>query len=131
LPAEAGCSPASVTGGGPTTVATATITITTTGPHLTQRFERGSYYLAGWLTSDGFALAGVFFIGCPRKRRRVMPLLVIVLAFLTMIPACGGGGGSSVRHQQDPGTPLGIYPITISATGGGLTQSSQFQLVVQ
>jgi hypothetical protein len=128
LPAEASCSPASVTGSGPTTIATATITVTTTGPHLTQRFERGPYYLAGWLTSGGFALAGVFVIGSPRRRLSAMPLLLIVLAILMMIPACGGG--SSVHHQQDPGTPLGTYPITISATGGGVTQLSQFQLVV-
>ncbi len=130
LPAEASCSPASVTGSGPTTIATATITITTTAPHLTQRFEQGSYYLAHWLTGGGFTLAGVFLIGSPRKRRRAIPMLLIVLAFLVMIPACGGGG-SSVHHQQDPGTPLGTYPITIGATGAGVTQSSQFQLVVQ
>jgi hypothetical protein len=130
LPAEASCSLASVPGSGPTTIATATITITTTAPHLTQRFEQGPYYLAHWLASGGFALAGVFLIGSPRRRRSTIPLLLIVLAFLVMIPACGGGG-SSVHHQQDPGTPLGTYPITISATGGGLTQSSQFQLVVQ
>jgi len=60
-----------------------------------------------------------------------MPLLLIVVAILMMIPACGGGGGgSSVHHQQDPGTPLGTYPITISATGAGVTQLSQFQLLV-
>ena len=132
LPAEATCSPASVAGSGPNTITTATITVTTTGPHLTQRFERGPYYLAGWLTSGGFALAGVFVIGSPRRRRSAMPLLLIVLTSLMMIPACGGGGGSgsSVHHPQDRGTPLGTYPITISATGGGVTQSSQFQLVV-
>jgi hypothetical protein len=56
--------------------------------------------------------------------------LLIVLALLVMIPACGGGG-SSVHHQQDPGTPLGTYPITVNATGAGVTQFSQFQLVVQ
>jgi hypothetical protein len=130
LPAEATCSPASVTGSGPTTVATATITISTTAPHLTQRFEHGPYYLAQWIASGGFALAGVFLIGSPKRRRSALPLLLVVLTFMVMIPACGGGG-SSVHHQQDPGTPLGTYPITISATGGGLTQSSQFLLVVQ
>jgi hypothetical protein len=131
LPAEATCSPASVTGSGPTTMATATITVTTTGPHLTRRFERGPYYLAHWLTGGGFIFAGVFLVGSPRRRRSAMPLLLIVLAILMMIPACGGGGGgSSVHHQQDPGTPLGTYPITISATGAGVTQLSQFQLLV-
>ncbi len=129
LPAEASCSPASVMGSGPTTIATATITITTTAPHLTQRFEQGPYYLAGWLPSCGFALAGVFLIGCPRTRRRAIPLLLILLALLVMIPACGGGS-SSVHHQQDPGTPLGTYPITVNATGAGVTQFSRFQLVV-
>jgi hypothetical protein len=129
LPVEAACSPASVTGSGPTTIAMATITVTTTGPHLTQRFGHGTYYLAGWLTSGGFTLAGVFLIGSPRKRRRATPLLLIILALLLMIPACGGGS-SSVHHQQDPGTPLGSYPITVSATGGGISQSVQFTLTV-
>jgi pro-kumamolisin-like protein len=129
LPAEAACSPASVTGGGPTTIATATITVTTTGPHLTQRFDQGPYYLARWLTTSGFALAGVFLIGSPRKRRRAIRLLLIsaVLAFVVMLPACGG---NSSKHQQDPGTPLGTYPIIVNATGGGVSQSVQFTLTV-
>jgi hypothetical protein len=129
LPAEAACSPASVTSGGPTSVATATITVTTTGPHLTQRFDQGPYYLARWLTTSRFALAGVFLIGSPRKRRRAIRLLLIsfLLAFVVILPACGGG---SSKHQQDPGTPLGTYPIIVNATAGGVSQSVQFTLTV-
>jgi subtilase family serine protease len=130
LPAEAACNPASVTGSGPATVATATITVTTTGPHLTQRFDQGPYYLAGWLTTSGFALAGIFLVGSPRRRRRatLLLLLSVALASMVMLPACGGG--SSQKHQQDPGTPLGTYPIIVSATAGGVSQSVQFTLTV-
>jgi hypothetical protein len=55
--------------------------------------------------------------------------LLITFSFMMMIPGCGGG--SSSHHQQDPGTAPGTYIVNVSATGGGLTQTSQVQVVVQ
>ena len=126
LPAESTCvfSPATVTGNGQTTV-----TVTTTGPHITRLLDQRPYYLARWLTGSGFALAGIFVLGSPRRRRHGLPLLLITLALLLIIPACGGGGGS--HHQQDPGTPAGNYVVSVTATGGSIVQTSSFELVVQ
>jgi hypothetical protein len=84
--------------------------------------------LARWLTGGGFALAGIFILGSPRRRRNSLPLLLITLALLVMIPACGGGGS---HHQQDPGTPAGTYNVIVSATGGAILQTNAFTLSVQ
>jgi hypothetical protein len=113
-----------VTGNGQTVV-----TVLTTAPHVTQLFDQHPYYLARVLTGSGFALGGVFILGSSRRRRYSLPLLLITFSFMMMIPGCGGG--SSSHHQQDPGTAPGTYIVNVSATGGGLTQTSQVQVVVQ
>jgi hypothetical protein len=126
LPAESTCTfgPTSITGSGQILV-----TVSTTAPHLTQLLDQRPYYLARWLTGGGFALAGIFVLGSPRRRCHSLPLLLITLALLVMIPACGGGGGS--HHQQDPGTPAGTYNVRVSAAGGAILQSNAFTLSVQ
>jgi hypothetical protein len=126
LPAESTCTfgPTSITGSGQILV-----TVSTTAPHITQLLDQRPYYLARWLTGGGFALAGIFVLGSPRRRRHRLPLLLITLALLLMIPACGGGGGS--HHQQDPGTPAGTYNVTVAAAGGAILQSNSFTLSVQ
>jgi hypothetical protein len=125
-PAESTCTfgPTSITGSGQILV-----TVSTTAPHITQLLDQRPYYLARWLTGGGFALAGIFVLGSPRRRRHSLPLLLITLALLVMIPACGGGGGS--HHQQDPGTPAGTYNVRVSATGGAILQTTSFTLSVQ
>jgi pro-kumamolisin-like protein/Big-like domain-containing protein len=130
LPTEASCTPLSLTGGGPNTMVSGTITVTTTAPHTTEHFTQRRYYVAQVLTGSGFALAGVFFLAWPKGRRHGLSLTLIVLALLVTLPACGGGSSHPVVHQQDPGTPLGTYAITVSATAGSVTQSTSFTLVV-
>jgi hypothetical protein len=47
--------------------------------------------------------------------------------------ASGGGSGSSATTGQTHpggGTPLGTYPVTITATAGGLSQTAQLTLIV-
>ena len=127
LPAESTCTfgPPSITGSGQIMV-----TVSTTAPHITQLLDQRPYYLARWLSGGGFALASIFVLGSPRRRRHNLPLLLITLALLVMIPACGGGGGGS-QHQQDPGTPAGTYNVRVSATGGAILQTTSFTLSVQ
>jgi hypothetical protein len=124
LPPESACTfgPTSITGSGRILV-----TVSTTAPHITRLLEQRPYYLAGWLTGGGFALAGIFVLGSPRRRRHNLPLLLITLALLVMTPACGGGS----HHQQDPGTPAGTYNVSVSATGGTILQTTSFTLSVQ
>jgi hypothetical protein len=126
LPAESTCTfgPNTITGSGQILV-----TVSTTAPHITQLLDQHPYYLASCLTGGGFALAGIFVVGSPRRRPHNLPLLLITLALLVMIPACGGGGGS--HHQQDPGTPVGTYNVRVSAAGGAILQTNSFTLSVQ
>ncbi len=126
LPAESTCTfgPKTITGSGQILV-----TVSTTAPHMTQLLDQRPYYFARWLTGGGFALAGIFVLGSPHRRRHNLPLLLITLALLVMIPACGGGGGS--HHQQDPGTPAGTYNVRVSAAGGAILQANSFTLSVQ
>jgi hypothetical protein len=86
------------------------------------------------LAEGGFALAGVFFFGLPKRRRAAISSLMILLALLIVVPACGGGSGGSsnkVTTTQDPGTPTGSYNVTVTATNGSNVQSTGFSLVVQ
>lgn len=128
LPPESTCAfrPTSITASGQIMV-----TVSTTAPHTTQLLDQRPYYLARWLSGGGFALAGIFVLGSPRRRRHNLPLLLIILALLVMIPACGGGGGGGSHHQQDPGTPAGTYNVMVSVTGGAILQTNSFTLSVQ
>src|SRR6266853_4384996 len=124
LPAESTCTfgPTSLTASGQVLV-----TVSTTAPHITQLLDQRPYYLARWLSGGGFALAGIFVLGSPRRRRHSLPLLLITLTLLVMIPACGGGS----HHQQDPGTPAGTYNVRVSAAGGAILTTNSFALSVQ
>ncbi|HEY6765957.1 MAG TPA: protease pro-enzyme activation domain-containing protein [Candidatus Sulfotelmatobacter sp.] len=134
LPAEASCvfSPASVVATGTATTTPVNITITTTAAHTTSNFHQSPYYFAQWLATSGFALAGVFLVGLPRRRRGAI-LSGFILLLLLLIPGCGGGSSSSNRvvHQQDPGTPSGTYNVAVTVSSGSTTQSNGFTLSVQ
>jgi subtilase family serine protease len=124
LPFESHCSfnPASVTGSGTTTV-----TIATTPP------SAAALNGFGWFTTSLGGALGVFLLGVPSKWRRwsTLPSLT-VLALLVMGLGCGGGGSSGGGGgNHDPGTPLGTYSVTVTATSGVLTHSTSFTLTVQ
>jgi subtilase family serine protease len=127
LPAEATCSAASATGQGPTTVVNANIIVSTMGPHtvMLRGNEPRVYYAV--LLGGGLPF-GIFFVGASRRRRWSILALMMLLALLVAVPACGGGGSS---HHQDPGTPIGTYTVTVTATAGSLSQQGSFTLVVQ
>lgn len=127
LPAEATCSSASVTGLGPTTVVNANITIRTTGPHTVRLQSNQNTYYYAVLLSTGLPF-GIFFVPGARRRRCVVALMFV--AMVITVPACGGGGGGSKSHQ-DPGTPAGTYTVSVTATGGAITQQGSFTLVLQ
>jgi hypothetical protein len=127
LPAEATCSAASATGQGPTTVVNTNIIVSTMGPHtvMLRGNEPRVYYAV--LLGGGLPF-GIFFVGASRRRRWSILALMMLLALLVAVPACGGGGSS---HHQDPGTPIGTYTVTVTATAGSLSQQGSFTLVVQ
>ena len=131
LPVEATCSSTPLTAQGPTTVASATLTIQTAAAHTTVLRSNARPYYAVFL-GGGLPLIGIFMIAVPKRRRTTLLLGMMLLGLVTVFPACGGGGGGShAAHQQDPGTPAGSYVVTVTATAGSLTQQGSFALVIK
>lgn len=128
LPSEAACNSTPAKGSGPNTLVTTTITVTTTGPHLTMLLpNQRPYYFAA--LASGLPLAGIFLIAAPRRRFSSALIGLTLLALLVTLPACGGGGS---HHQTDPGTPAGTYNVSVTATAGTNTQNEgTFTLTVQ
>jgi len=72
----------------------------------------------GWAGS-GAVLALLLFLGVPARRRswRSMLGLLLVMAVLGTLSACGGSIGSSSSGSGDQGTAAGTYIFTVTATG--------------
>jgi len=94
----------------------------------------------------GFAVLPAFFSFFRRSRRgcrhesihhplRRILLCLCAAALVAGIASCagsGGGGSSGSTGQTHPGggTPLGTYPVTVTATAGGLSHTAQLTLIV-
>jgi Pro-kumamolisin, activation domain/Bacterial Ig-like domain (group 3) len=129
LPTGAACTSAAVTGDGPTTLATASINVTTTAATTAQSSRRSSYLVA---MLGGLPLAGIFLLAAPKRRRWSTLLGLMMLAMLMMVPACGGGGNKGGGGGGSPGTPTGTYTVTVTGTAGSLSQTiGSFTLTVQ
>lgn len=73
----------------------------------------------GWTgAGGGVVLAFLVFLGIPARRRswRSMLGMVLALAALGSLAACGGGGGGG-QKITDPGTAAGTYTFTVTGTG--------------
>jgi subtilase family serine protease len=113
-------SPTTVTLSSSATSQTATATITTTAatsalayPKLPGK-SKGIFGAAG-----GALLAFVVFLGIPARRRgwRSMLGILVLLAALGSLSACGGGSSSSNNNTGTTGTTAGSYTFTVTATG--------------
>jgi subtilase family serine protease len=82
-----------------------------------------------WFAATGGLFAAVLLGGVSPRRRWLAVLgLFVAVAILTGV-ACGGGGGSTVQKSQ--GTPAGTYTITVTATSGSTTHTTNVSLTVQ
>jgi hypothetical protein len=118
LPSDATCSfsPVTVTPPG-TTSTTLTVTASTASAAFDRkgraRFPEAVLALAlcclGWKT---------------RRRLRILPVLAVSVAGLSMVSACGSGGASSGAPQPVTST------VTVTATAGSLQKSTTFSLTV-
>jgi len=88
----------------------------------------------------GLALAGLCVLLLPVARRRDLRGLLMVIAAaagMSVMTGCGGGsagmvGGSpSCAAQGSSGTTSGGYVVTVTGTGGGITQSTSFTVTVR
>lgn len=74
----------------------------------------------GWTGAGGGAvLALLILFGIPGKRRRWQSMLGVLLALAALgsLAACGGGGGGGGQKITDPGTAAGTYVFTVTGTG--------------
>jgi hypothetical protein len=116
--------PTSVTLSGTTTNQTATLTIKTTAASRDRHDAPLSPLFGG-----GAVMAGVFLFGIPAVRRRWnVVLALIMVAFLMAAMGCGGskssgGGGGG-------GTPAGNYTVTVTATSGSTTHTTNISVTV-
>lgn len=67
--------------------------------------------------------------GRRRGRRAFAWALLLASAIGLVIAGCGGGGGGGTVGGAAI-TPSGTYPVAITASGGGVTRTSTFTLVV-
>jgi hypothetical protein len=85
----------------------------------------------------GAVLAIVLFFGLPSRRRRWMPMLVLLwLAAAAGTIGCGGGGsgGTGQTNPPTPATTAGSYTFTLTGTdsaNANITVSANITLTVQ
>ncbi len=120
------CSPSgTITLSAAATSGTATLSVTTTPASTSElRKPAGSNGLLG--AGGGAVLALLVFLGIPARRRswRAILGLLVLIAALGSLSACGGGG---VSTSTIPGTTAGTYTFTVTATGSPSISSSQTQ----
>jgi len=124
-------SPTSVTVSG--TGATATMTISTTAPHLLPGTSASvrPHGLGWWATGGSVLFAGIFLVGVPSRRRRIAGLGLMLLVFFAAGAGCGGSSSSS--SPKNAGTAAGSYSITVTATSTSpaLSHTANVSVTVQ
>ena len=88
-----------------------------------------------WSAANTLMLVAVFLLASGRRPRgqKHVAFCATTVVLLIGLAGCGGGGGSSGGGggTHDPGTPVGNYIITVTASSGTLVHSTTLQLVVQ
>jgi FG-GAP-like repeat len=147
LPAYATCgfSPATLAPGAGAT--TTTVTINTGVPTSVALAAAG----LGLVLFGGLGIGGLDQRGAPGVSLRPSVLLIrrvssslaersipvrwlfaslFACLLFAVLAACGGGSGSA-SAVSSTATPAGTYPVTITATGGGVSKSLNYSLTVQ
>ena len=99
---------------------TATATVFTTAATAELAYPKMPGKGRGWAGADGGAvLAFLVFLGIPARRRswRQMLGILVLMAALGSLAACGGGGGGGGGNTGTTGTPTGTYTFTVLGVG--------------
>jgi hypothetical protein len=134
--AEITCSfsPVSITGGGSTT-----LTIVTTAAS-TAKDREGNLSLRLPAPFAGTALALLTWWVLPRRSRRLLPKLLLLVLSISLASGLGCGSGNNASNSSDPaptdsGTPLGTQILTITAAGSDgvntVRHTYQYQITMQ
>jgi hypothetical protein len=65
------------------------------------------------------------------RNRKRLPALAAPMVVLVLASSVGCGGGNSSSSHTTPGTPLGTYTATITATSGSVNQNMTLTVVVK
>jgi hypothetical protein len=115
--AEIGCTLPN--GGQPTNASAVTINLVTT-PVTTELLPpalgRGGRLFYGLLLPGLFGI--VFAVGSRGRGVRLFSLIIVLGCSTLWLGACGGSNNNN-NSLKNPGTPPGVYAVTINATTGG------------
>ena len=124
-------SPVSITSASP---GQATLTVSTTASQSTCTAINQTPRGIPWYAQGGAALACVllFAIAPRRKGRAVLGMLMLLVALVGGILACGGGSqGTACSNVVTAGTTLGTYTITLTGNSNTTTATNTITLTVQ
>ena len=111
----------------------AKVTVNTTG--MARNTQPSWPFRRSLFASGGIAVAGaLLFLGNLRRGRRILLVVLAVLATSLSISACGGGGaaGSSGGSQRLFRNSAGNYVVTVTGTASGLSAvTAQISVVIQ
>ena len=101
-----------------TTSGTATVTVYTTAASAALVFPKLPGKSRGLFGASGAVLACLLFFGIPARRRswRSMLGVLVLMAALGSLAACGGGG-TTTTPPPNSGTTAGMYTFTVTGTG--------------
>jgi hypothetical protein len=100
--------------------ATTTLSIATTGSNAAMKAPANHgfrIFYAALLPIAGITLLGTG-IGSRRRKMLGLFMLVMVMAALISMPACGGSSNNGGGGGGNTGTPAGTYTITVTGTSG-------------
>ena len=108
------------------TLATSTITISTTGPPVRGALSGTRRFYAAWLSFPVLSLMGVGIVAGGKRSRKtlgVLSLLVLVAALLLM-PACGSSSSTTTTTTTTGVTPNNTYTFTLQGVDANGVVSS-------
>jgi hypothetical protein len=135
LPTAASCSfnPPSLNNSSVFVIMTVITTPRTAGAIIQRLDNRNPWLLLGLLSLVAVVALSFQLRVKPARRRRLVPVLgMVVLLVAAVLPGCGGGGGSTTTATNTvAGTPAGAYAITFTATSPNGTASRTMNLIVR